>query len=33
VRVDDLVVDHHARVFVLEDVAVEQVELLCFEVV
>jgi hypothetical protein len=28
VRVDDLVVDHHARVFVLEDVAVEQVDLL-----
>jgi hypothetical protein len=28
VRVDDLVVDHHARVLVLEDVAVEGVDLL-----
>src|SRR5215210_2182422 len=32
-RVDDLVVDHHARVLVLEDVAVEQVQLLLLEVV
>jgi hypothetical protein len=27
VRVDDLVVDHHARVLVLEDVAGEEVKL------
>src|SRR3712207_9561049 len=32
-RANYLEVDHHARVLVLEDVAVEQVELLCVEVV
>ena len=32
-RIDDLAVDHRARVLMLEDVAVEQVELLALEVV
>ncbi len=32
-RANDPAVDHHARVLVLEDVAVEQIELLLLEVV